>query len=79
MKKAKVMAAVLAVAGCLQAEEVPTLNGQGEDSSNLDPEHRRWIEASCERERSMGPMYYYPCIERNFAAIKRRGQGQIVP
>ncbi len=74
MKGAIMMAAALAVAGCVQAEVVPGPSGQAVDLSNLDPQQRGWIEASCSHTRDLGPSSYYPCIQDNLIALQSERQ-----
>ena len=59
---------------CLVPSAVILLNvpayAQNVDWSRVSPQARNWIESSCNTERSMGPSYYFPCIERNVAALQ---------
>ena len=41
------------------------------DTSGVDQTMRAWIESSCQAARSLGPSYYYPCVERELEALKK--------
>ncbi|MGE0854198.1 MAG: retroviral-like aspartic protease family protein [Hyphomicrobiaceae bacterium] len=49
--------------------QVVDANAQGVDWSRVSPSQRNWIESACRVPRDMGPSYYFPCLERNIAAL----------